>query len=328
MRARAPIRWAIVLVAVALIVVTGGTAVGELPLVAGGRGPDGISTAQTLNATLTNRPAALIASSNDYPDALAALPAAALRGGPLLLVTHSAIPPSTAAELTHVRPATIAVLGGTQAVDDSVVHALRGYTSGPVTRVGGRDHNTTTAAISAATFGPGVTAVYIASDRSFADVLVAGAAAARARVPLLLIARDGIAPSTERELTRLRPASIVIVGGIFGVSEKLAHLLATYTTGSVTREAGADEYDTAVAVSRTSFPTTASTVYVATGDTSSVSLADAVAAGLTAGPLLLVHGTCVPRNVTAEITRLNPTSVVVLGEEHTTSGAAVSLHPC
>jgi putative cell wall-binding protein len=329
MRARPPIRTAIALAATALIVVTGANAVTEVPIVSRGGGSDHFSTVRATTPTPTDRTVAFIASVDDYADALAAAPATTLEHNRVLLVSRTAIPPSTAVELTRIRPATIAVLGGTDAVDDAVVSALRRYTTGSVTRIVGRDHDATAAAISATAFGPGVSAVYVASDHSLVDALLAGAAASRTGVPLLLIDRDGIAPPIARELIRLRPASIIIVGGIFAVSEKIAHLLGAYTTGPVTRETGADEYATAVAVSRVSFSTTASTVYLVMRSTLTPALLTrAVAAGLAGGPLLLVPGTCIPLKVSAEIARLNPTSVTILGETGGISSAMASISPC
>jgi putative cell wall-binding protein len=266
-------------------------------------------------------PVAFVANGSDVADALAAAPAASIRRGPVLLVTNGAIPPATAAELTRVKPASVVVVGGAQQVSDSVLGALRGYTRGRVSRITGRDPDASAAAVSAANFGPGVPTVYIASGRSVSDALVAAAAAARARAPLLLVG-PSIPASTARELTRLRPASIAIVGGIFSVSEKLAHLLSAYTTGPVTRETGADATDTAVAVSRASYPTTSDAVYVASGVDMPDALAGAVAAGEGGGPLLLVPGGCVPPSVAREITRLRPSRILLFG-----AGASLAACP-
>jgi len=104
---------------------------------------------------------------------------------------------------------------------------------------------------------------YIVSDTSFADALVAGAAAAAARAPILIVSHDGVPAATAQELSRLRPASIVIVGGPFAISEKVTGLIAASTSGTVTTEAGTDRYGTSVAVSQASFPTTAPAVYLA-----------------------------------------------------------------
>jgi putative cell wall-binding protein len=66
------------------------------------------------------------------------------------------------------------------------------------------------------------------------------------------------------ELSRLRPARIVVVGGKTMVSDPLDHALDGYTIGDVTRQAGADRFATAAVISANAFPQ-ASTVYVANG---------------------------------------------------------------
>jgi exonuclease III len=80
------------------------------------------------------------------------------------------------------------------------------------------------------------------------------------------------------------------------------------------RLAGVDRYNTAVTVSHRAFPTGAPVVYVAGG----IGFADGLSGGPRAakdrGPLLLVPGqSTTPSSVTAEIKRLNPGRIVVLG---------------
>jgi putative cell wall-binding protein len=80
----------------------------------------------------------------------------------------------------------------------------------------------------------------------------------------------------------------------------------------VTRLAGADRYATAAAVSSATF-SSATTVFVATGRNFPDALGGGPVAGRVPGPLLLVPGTSVPASVVAELQRLDPGSVVILG---------------
>src|SRR5579871_1135370 len=254
-------------------------------------------------------PVVFVARGDTFADALAGTPAAVVDGGPILLVDTNDIPAETAAELGRLHPGRIVVLGGASAVADSVVGALRGYTTGTVTRLAGADRYGTAAAVSAATFNPGVGAAYIATDISFADALAGGAAAAVATDPILITQQNGLPPSTAQELSRLHPRQIVVLGGTAAVSDAVASQLHAYTAGGVTRLAGADRYETAVAISQASFPGTAPTVYLATGLNFPDALAGGVAAAIARGPLLLLPGPCVPSDVSAEIGRLGPATV-------------------
>jgi putative cell wall-binding protein len=273
-------------------------------------------------------PIAFVARGDTYADALAGTPAAAADGGPMLLVDSSDIPPETAAELTRLRPGRIAVLGGPGAIADSVVGALKAYTTGSVTRLAGADRYATAAAISAATFSPGVGTAYVATDLGFADALAGGAAAGLAKAPILITGQNTLAAATAQELARLHAGRIVILGGTAVVSDAVASQLAAYTAGTVTRLAGADRYATAVAVSEASFPTTATAVYLATGLDFPDALAGGVAAALAPGPLLLVPGSCIPAAVSGEITRLGPSAVYLLGGTAALGPEVDTLAPC
>ena len=62
---------------------------------------------------------AFLASGENYPDALAGAPVAALAGAPLLRSRKDCVPPSTLAELTRLGVTDLVVLGGTGAVSQA-----------------------------------------------------------------------------------------------------------------------------------------------------------------------------------------------------------------
>lgn len=76
---------------------------------------------------------------------------------------------------------------------------------------------------------------------------------------------------------------------------------------------GTDRYGTAVAVSQQGFASGANTVYVATGLNYPDALAAAPLAVKDPGPVLLVQKDAIPSLTIAEIQRLNPDRIVVLG---------------
>ncbi|MGH9157920.1 MAG: cell wall-binding repeat-containing protein, partial [Acidimicrobiales bacterium] len=136
-------------------------------------GPDRYATAAAVSAELypPGVAVAYLATGAGFADALAAVPAAARAGGPVLLVEPSAVPAATAAELARLRPGRIVVLGGPEAVAPAVIEHLRGLGLGPVTTVAGADRYQTAAAVSAATFSSGAPAVFVASGTGFADAV-------------------------------------------------------------------------------------------------------------------------------------------------------------
>jgi putative cell wall-binding protein len=70
-----------------------------------------------------------VATGSNYPDALAGSARAGSQGGPMLLTTRWSLPEETEAALQRLRPQRIVVVGGTDAVSDTVLALLRNYTS-------------------------------------------------------------------------------------------------------------------------------------------------------------------------------------------------------
>jgi subtilisin len=102
----------------------------------------------------------------------------------------------------------------------------------PMTRLAGPDRFGTAAAISAATFAPGVPVVYIATAYAFPDALAGASAAGTIKGPVLLAAATGpLHSATAAELRRLAPARIVILGGSGAISNAVATSLASYVPG-------------------------------------------------------------------------------------------------
>jgi type VII secretion-associated serine protease mycosin len=276
-------------------------------------GADRFATATALSASAFSAgvPVVYIATGINFPDALAGAPAARAKGGPILLVETSALPAVTAAELTRLKPGRIIVLGGPNAVADRVLTALDAYTAGSVTRVSGADRYATAAKISASAFAS-ASVVYVATGEDYPDALAAGAVAATVGAPLLLVRAGAIPDPTLAELRRLDPDRIVIVGSTGAVGAGVAAELAAH--GAVSRISGSDRYASSAALSAVSFATNGpGTVYVATGRAFPDGLTAGPIAGKRKGPLLLVPGTSLPPSVAAELLRLNPTNVVIVG---------------
>ena len=258
-------------------------------------------------------PVAFVTTGVNFPDALAGSVAAAIGQGPILLVPGGTIPSSVAAELTRLTPGRIVVLGGTSVVSTGLQTALAKYTAGTVTRISGRTRYDTAAAVSAATFAPGVPVAFVTTGVNFPDALAGSVAAAIGQGPILLVPGGTIPSSVAAELTRLTPGRIVVLGGTSVVSTGLQTALAKYTAGTVTRISGRTRYDTAAAVSAATFAPGVPVAFVTTGVNFPDALAGSVAAAIGQGPILLVPGGTIPSSVAAELTRLTPGRIVVLG---------------
>ena len=202
----------------------------------------------------------------------------------------------------------------------------------PTHRLAGADRYATAAAISRATFDPGVPFAFVASGANFPDGLSAGPAAAHLGGPVLLVPTSGpLPPSVTAELTRLQPNKIIVVGGLGAVSDATKTALQAYQigAGAVQRLAGTDRYATAAAVSAFAFPTPFTpgngTVYVASGVNFPDALSGGPAAAHDGGPLLLVPGSGpLPTSITGELARLHAHKIVVIGGTGSVSNAEMS----
>lgn len=279
-------------------------------------GADRYATAANLSAVsfAPGAPVAYLASGESFPDALAGGPLAARDGGPILLLTHDSIPSPTANELRRLAPGRIVLLGGPGSVSDAVAGQLASYTSGGLTRLAGPDRYATAANLSAASFATDVPVVYLASGETFPDALAGGAVAGRDGGPILLLSRDAIPSATAAELTRLAPGRLVLLGGTGVISDSVARDLEGYTSGTLTRIAGADRYATAASLSAASFPADGpAKVYVATGSNYPDGLSAGPVAGRAGVPILLVPPNSLPAGVASELRRLNPAQVIIVG---------------
>ena len=192
-----------------------------------------------------------------------------------------------------------------------------------VERVAGADRYGTAAAVSATGFSPGVSTVFVATGTNFPDALAGGPAAARLGAPILLTRRDSLPEATAAEIARLAPRRIVVLGGPGAVSDAVVSHLALLAPGGVTRLAGADRYATAAAISAATFTPGGAAAFVATGTNFPDALAGGPAAGAMAAPILLTHPVSLPAATRAELTRLAPQHIYVLGGPGVVSDAVL-----
>lgn len=92
---------------------------------------------------------------------------------------------------------------------------------------------------------------------------------------------------------------------------------------AINRLAGGDRYATAAAISQARFGGGVSTVFIATGTSFPDALAGSPAAAAANGPILLTAPTALPAPTAAELVRLHPGRIVVLGGPSAVSDAVV-----
>jgi putative cell wall-binding protein len=178
-------------------------------------------------------------------------------------------------------------------------------------RMAGDNRYATAAAISKESFPDAGGVVFISSGESFPDALSGGPAAAGRTAPVLLSRQDSLPSETVKELQRLAPSTVYILGGTAALSARVFRQARSYSS-EVVRLAGTDRYGTGVKISQATWPR-ADVVYVASG----LGYADALSGGALAAsqgaPILLSSKSSLPSSVKEELDRLSPSKVVILG---------------
>jgi putative cell wall-binding protein len=228
---------------------------------------------------------AVIATSDDFADALTAGPLAAKEGVPLLLNPPDALDPRVLAELQRVAEpgSSVQIVGGEAAISDAVQASITaaGFT---VTRLAGSDRFATAVAVAGAMGNP--TTVVEASGESLPDAVSASALAAHLGGAVLLT--DGPAQATETAayLAANPGGKHFAVGGEAAAADP-----------SATPLAGADRFETSVDVAQQfQSPTT---VGIVNGADPIDGLAAGALLGEAGGPVILIAPTGGPSEVDA-----------------------------
>ena len=179
----------------------------------------------------------------------------------------------------------------------------------------GRDRYRTAEAISQRSHPCGADIVYIATGDNFPDAIAGGPAAAEETAPLLLVLYDKVPNATRQELQRLDPELVVVLGGTGAISgDTFAEIASIVPGAAMERRWGSNRYSTAVAVSEAVYASGQETVYVTTGEDFFGALITAPAAVSTFSSLILVRFNGLKSYNRAELERLNPAEIVIVGD--------------
>ncbi len=264
-----------------------------------------------------------VTTGNDYPDALAAAPAAAKQGGPLLLTIPNRLPDVVKNEIKRLQPKSIVVVGGTSAVSNSVMDVLK--TIAPTKRLGGTDRFDTARKVISNAF-PSAATAYLATGMDFPDALSASAAAGAIKAPVMLVdgRKNAIDAPTEALLTKLGVTRTIIAGGTGVVTSGIQTSLKAFNPA---RRAGADRYETSRLINKAAFPTTAR-AYVASASQFPDALTGAAMAGAQNAPVYVVAKNCLASQVLFDITVSSATRVSLLGGPGVLTADVSRLNTC
>ena len=212
------------------------------------------TTVKTSQAGFDSAATVVIATGENWPDALGGAALAGAKGGPILLTRAASLPPVVLAEIRRLGASEAIILGGESAVSPAVEKALADELGeNAVTRIGGATRYETAERVARAAreaLGERYNGTcFVATGESFPDSLAASALAAAQGWPLLLTEPGELTASALATMEEIGVSSAVVLGGTGVVGENVERTLrARLGEGAVDRISGADRYDTAAAV--------------------------------------------------------------------------------
>ena len=168
---------------------------------------------------------AVVASGENWPDALGASALAGAVRGPVLLTRPGALPGGLASELQRLGVTEVVVVGGASAVGAAVERALDGLSGVAVKRLGGANRYETarivateTAARVRSAGGTLDTSVFVATGANFPDALAASPISYAEARPIVLTTSGALSADASAAITALGADEAVILGGTGPVS--------------------------------------------------------------------------------------------------------------
>ncbi len=196
----------------------------------------------------------VLASGDNFPDALSSNFLAGSLGSPIFLTAAGSLSPEALAGIKALDIHTIAIIGGPAAVSPSVETDLNN--AGILTtRVSGPNRDATAAAVaqqpgtSVGSYnGLGATALLAADDAAhYVDALAGGPLSFAGHFPILLTPGSSLAPEASAALTALKIKHVIILGGTAAILPAVQTQVESLGI-TVERLSGAVRQQTAIAI--------------------------------------------------------------------------------
>lgn len=246
-------------------------------------GEDRIETAiQIAQKNFSQADYVVLARSDHYADALAAVPYAKLLKAPILLTSGQKMDARTLDEMIRLGAKKVIVVGGPEAIYEQTFQAAQKKV-GKAERLFGLNRYETAAAIARAMakkLGHVDTAMVVSGER-YPDAMSAGVLAANRNLPILLVSAKNLPKETAQVMKELGIQKTYIAGGpaVIGqpVRQQLPKCIASFN--------GENRYETAALIAK-ELPNQ-NRVYLTTGLQFADALTIGVVAGASGNPLLL-----------------------------------------
>jgi len=288
-----------------------------------------LDTALAISRETSTSANVVLATGNNFPDALAGGPLAYQLNAPILLTGNKKTGLETAvmAQIKSLKASTVWILGGPVAVNSKIESQLKsaGFT---VKRLWGNTKYDTAVAI--ANQITNKQTAFVTTGDSFPDALSATPAAARLGAPIVFTPQKGaLNAATSKFLAANRPSTVYVLGGTAAVPEGSVTTIRQVTGTVPQRLWGPSKYDTnhAIYIQFASLFAGSGKVALATGSNFPDALTGGPFAARQRAPLFLLDpkGTLLTQT-RADILGLKPSTVYVFGGPAALSDAVVKKH--
>lgn len=273
---------------------------------------------------------AVLASADNFADALVGVPLAYALDAPILLVRGTAVDSNTLDEIAKLGVKNVYILGGTGAIKESVSNQMDtlGY---KVKRIAGESRFDTAAKVADAMLELGSVKsngnVFVAYAHNYPDALAVSSVAALSGTPILYAPSSGcIDSATAEAIKALGANSAVILGGESAVGADVAKDI-TDRGIAVSRCGGSDRYSTALNIcNRYSAVFDGQSVCFATGKNYPDALAGGVFAAKKKAPVVLVEQSANTSAIRSYVETLDPETAYIFGGSSVLSDALINTY--
>nr|WP_148275326.1 InlB B-repeat-containing protein [Desulfosporosinus meridiei] len=235
----------------------------------------------------------VLATADNYPDALAGSVLAYQLNAPILLVGSQEADQEKVMEYLNNSlnlTGEVYILGGTAVVSRDMEAKIQAGGFSRITRLAGIDRYETALKIAEHLGVKSGTPVILAYGESYPDALSVSSIAARMQSPIFLVPQDGLSGDIKEAIARIMPSKVYIIGGTAVVSpavEAQAAELTSLDKTKIVRIGGQDAYETSLAVANY-FNESGSSLCLATGNNFPDALTGSVYAAKHNAPIILV----------------------------------------
>lgn len=183
----------------------------------------------------------IVASGENYPDALSASGLAGVYGAPIVLTEGNKLSPQATEQIRSLRPSRIIVVGGLSVISGNVLVSLQGICS-KVSRIAGATRTDTSSALYRDGGNAWESTAIVVSAANYPDALSVSPYAYAEKAPVFLC--DPVTGLTDEQRVALKNFKrVLVVGGENAVPSRFVQDLP-----GVIRRAGATRYETSMAV--------------------------------------------------------------------------------